>query len=263
MQQAHKIETDNFSSNVSEASCNSLETIDDIINDVRKNFKNITRRARVLNCSFVESYIEGDTYIIFDRCITFRGIKYDLIFTAVKSWPINLFCGPIRKGVNHFNISNRGDWGNQPMLIFNAYPVQCPNITVWSFVWLDLSQERDNILGISRTFGADKILQPADIVGDREIGSLISRKSIRSIRKCIPSVVESGPQIINSIGGDCSKIIRNRFSKFYRNFLRFMNSVEIILTDNSAGFLQKGTYPFIKVGNVIITPRKTEFCTME
>ena len=109
MQQVHKIEIDNPPSNVSETFCNPLETIDDIINDFRKKRENINRRARVRNSSFVESYIEGDIYIIFDRCITYRRIKYDLIFTAVKNWPINLFCGSIRKCVNHFNISKHGD----------------------------------------------------------------------------------------------------------------------------------------------------------
>ena len=43
-----------------------------------------------------------------------------------------------------------------------------------------------------------------------------------------------------------------------------MNSVEIILTDNSIGsFLQKGTYPFIEIGDMILTPRQTQVCAMK
>jgi hypothetical protein len=156
--------------------------------------------------------------------------------------------------MKHWNLSKRDDWSNQPVLIFDAYPVQCPNIAVWSWVWLDLPHERENLFG---HFGiTDEFLKKRKSLECREIGSLIGRKGLGSISKCIPSVVESGPQIINGIGGDCSKIIGNRFSKFYRNFLRFMNSVEIILTDNSIGFfLPKGTYPFIEIGNVILAAR--------
>ncbi len=245
----------------------SFESFDDVLNYARKGIEYINHRMAIRKGNFVKIYVEGEIYIVFDSCVTFQNSKYDLIIGCVlPAIKMQSFFFRFSKGggVISRKTRNNMDWGNDPVLVFDAYPVKCPNKTVFSFVWLERTQERENLFGESIAPTVIEPVQSSNIVEDRERGFVGIRNGFGGNGNSIPSVIKSRPKIINSISGHGCKNVRNWFSKFNCNLFQFLNSMQVGITDNSVWFfLQKGTYPFVKINDVFLTPRETEFCAME
>src|SRR5208283_926226 len=142
--------------------------------------KQITEDAKhwitTYNVHLIERYIKGELQIvILNDCAGFGDGKYDLLFNNIPFGYQN--CGRTIDRTRNMPMTNvhstrpNPDRSEHPVLICSAYPIECPNEIVPSFVWLERSQERKNIL--MEIFGPSLLehtFKIAKAVGNGEIG---------------------------------------------------------------------------------------------
>ena len=139
------------------------------------------------------------------------------------------------------------------MLIEIAYPVECPQKIIPSFVWLERFKERPNL--IREMLKNSPTLELRFAVSDREF-SLPTFNASRGPENSEDSLVKSIPKISNSVSSYIEQSIRDRFGE--HGFVEFMDSIRIRL-DNNGCWLSfvKGKNLLVKIKDVFLSPSQT------
>jgi hypothetical protein len=98
--------------------------------------------------NLTKRYIKGELYLVLYRCFRTGNDEYDLLFACVPPWYRNL--QKIRRPLHGFNVHTLRDQPNRDnhfMMVGVAYSVECPEKIVPSFVWLERSKKRLNLIG--------------------------------------------------------------------------------------------------------------------
>jgi hypothetical protein len=107
------------------------------------------------------------------------------------------------------------------MLISRAYPVECPEQIVSSFIWLERSRKRLNLMRIIFESPIKQTIKLSDIIGKGELGFGCRVDCVSNDKQRMPSKIKSGAQVVNNLGNGNSKTDRECIQNSYmQNFIR-------------------------------------------
>jgi len=250
-------------SDKSKSSGLSFQSSKDAINYAKQITEDAKHWVSTHNIHLVERYIKGELQIVvLNECAGCGNGKYDLLFNNIPFGYQNSgrSIGRTRnlRMTNVHSTRFNPDRSEHPVLICSAYPIESPNEIIPSFVWLETSQERKNIL--IEIFGPslfEHALKISKTVGNGEIGLLGGTDGFASNRNSVPRLIQGDSEIVNRIGGDNCKFIRKRFGKF--NLVKIVNSIRICLSDSGVWLsIEKDLDPLFKINDVFLCSTKNE-----
>jgi hypothetical protein len=96
---------------------------------------------------------------------------------------------------------------------------------------------------------------------ERELSGLGLAPKV-SIANCKSSLVENGPEIVDTIKDDVGPIVGQQFSE--SDFCNICNSIIVLLNDSVPWlFRQKGIDPRLQIGKMVICSSEHSFRTLE
>jgi hypothetical protein len=160
---------------------------------------------------FLKRYEEGEIQIVVKLRVGACVKEYDLVFCAIPDWiEVNGKSGPL-----HFDsLKQRAiAHGHQDlMLIGDAYLVECPEKVIASFVWLQSSQERVNLLRNISASAFQCVVEGSAISSKGKVS--FSRTAPVSGGNAVDSMVKRIPDITGSIADNLGKFFGNGSDEF-------------------------------------------------
>ena len=253
-----------INSDKSESSHLRFQSSEDAINHAKQVTKDAKDWIAAHNVHLVERYIKGELRIVvLNDCAGFGDRKYDLLLSNVPPRGHESYrTGNTIEGTDVHSTRHHPDGGKHPMLICSAYPVECPNEVVPSFVWLESPQERKNILmEIFGPFLPEHTLEHnfkfAEAIGDGKIGFPGDLNRTRSNCNSMPCLIQGGSEIVNRIRGNNCKFIRERLGEF--DLVNLINSIRIGLSDSGVWpCIEKNIDLLFKIKDVFLCSADTE-----
>jgi hypothetical protein len=179
---------------ISESSGLCLDNAQDALDHASHLVKSCNDWLASHNLNFVERYDKMEIDVIVSVGTSLS--KYSFIFNAIPCWQRNdIVAGDLfLRNLNR--TLEKTDRNEDLMLISVAYPVESPQKIIPSFVWLERSKERLNI--ISEICKEAIPLKLRGIVSERKFSS--SRlHDVRNTKSGVDSLVKSRPEIEDGI----------------------------------------------------------------
>jgi hypothetical protein len=208
------------------------------------------------NLNLVKRYIEGEIYVVIDFNVLGLKTPYQFLFSAIPHrGPYNMKS----RGCRHCALDLTKEDAHRrkhPVLICVAYPVQCPEKVVPSFVWLDRAKKRPDLLGEIFTFAFKSSLKVRSIFPEREM-SVLRVRGAGGAGDNKTSLVKGRSKIVDCICGDNGQFVRDRSSKF--DFIKLVNSIRIGFSNVGIGLcLEESLRSLVKINDVIFAPCPTQ-----
>lgn len=211
----------------------SFSSQDDALNFAKQAVQDSKDFLTANNLNIAERYVKGELALVAKFRTRLGDGVYQLLFCAIPSWCADESSGPHRHRVDEHMHASAGetDARNYSVLISGSYPVKCPEKIVPSFVWLERSKERHNILGDILTSSLDYIFEVGSTAGEGEVSTFRVRASTGD--GChISGLVEGGSHIAERIDSNVGETFWEGFDEL--KLVHALESVVVELNDVGA-----------------------------
>ena len=205
---------------------------------------------------FIKRYERGDLEIVVKLRLGLGAKEYDLIFAAM---PCSVGGEPqIGRIADHLPfVDNRSvTCGRQEdVLVSQTYFVECPQKVIPSFVRLERSKDREDLLRDILAPALHVAFEGGSTTTDREV-RLTGLSTPASDSKGVNGVIESSAQIVGGITNDLRQLFRDRLGDFDLP-IDVARQFRIRLDSTLAWiFLKEGVDIALEDFDVVLTPRQ-------
>lgn len=204
----------------------------------------------------VKRYQEAHLHVVLKLRARADAAEYDLVFAPVPDrvgdgdGAESAGSDPAALEVHSSRDSHRDQ---QFMFVGVTQAVQGPDGVIPSLVWLERAKQRhDFVRQIVAAFAGDDVVEPGQVVGDRELGLFRVDFSSENGGR-VAELVEGRPQSLKRLGGGKIAGIGNGPREF--DFVQIGNAVRVFLDDAGVWcLLEEGIDPFFEAVNVLLCP---------
>ncbi len=239
----------------SDSSGLSFDSHDDAVNFINKSVQDSLDWLAVHNQNIADDYMSGKVDVRL-HCRTLNTAEeYHFVFRPIPTGREKLEASSfLNFDVPEVN-ERRADCDRCEDAVFVGVAefVECPEKIVPSFVWLESANEIDNLLWKRFATSFQGRLKIGSTVREREVGVTTFGSP-----KSVTSLVESRPQVVNSIGGNSLQARWHGLNEL--DLVRVLASVRLTLDEGFVGlsFEEFGGLPF-EIIEVIVSPLNASF----
>jgi hypothetical protein len=198
-----------------------FESQEDILSFVRQGVKDSKDWLAFHDINFVKRYIEGDIYIIVEFCVSKEANNFVFASIPHRAWYPRVI-QQAHRGENCYG-------GKHLMLISSAYPIECPEQVVPSFVWLETPRKHLNLIRELFESPSQHTIKLSDIVSKGELGFISRSNGIAKSEKGMPPKIKGRPQVVNNIGNGNPKSNGQALGQF--DYMQLLDSIRIWLSN--------------------------------
>lgn len=231
----------------------------DAINYVRLSVENANRWLATNNLDLVKRYTELDLHIVLNLRFRTTDPDYDLVFSAVPNWRYAYFPDDsLAPHVFEVHSANGKPDGNKYLVFVGVREfIDGPEEVIPSFVRLESSKHRNDLLREVLAFPLDAILQPTGAVAEGKVGMSGNRSASAGVCNSVPRQIQSLSEIDDNVGGGSFNLAGNWVSEFNLGYLVSTIRVGLSNTGVCCGFEEGCNLP-IKINNMFLCAGQAE-----